>query len=166
MTLEDAKKWFLSRLFVEPTECPCCSHISRVYERKIHDRMAKTLIEMYRFNRLYPGHWMHVENHLKALMSGLHENQRWVDRDYHKLRFWGIIEKKSGTSTDGNPELGLYRITQFGREFVEYKWSVPRITWVLNDTPLGQSDGTYAPLELTDIKKALNDDFKYDELMR
>jgi len=158
-TLEDAKKWLRARA-KDGAECPCCTRYVKIYYRKFNAGMAYAAILIYRADReLNPKDgWFHVNNELAKTMG-----IRAHDLEYSKLRFWGVLEEKpkKRKGAGGPPSKGYWRITPFGRRFVEGLETVERVQRVFDNRVL-QS----AVKEQVNIRQALKDKFDYDELMR
>jgi len=112
--------------------------------------MARTLIQMYRLKP--PGEWIHVD---REMIQGTAEH---VARDFSVLKFWRLIESK--TVCSGEPSSGLWRVMPQGVKFLKREKTLPRRVYTFNDKVV-----TWGK-EITDIDRALGDDFDYDDLMR
>jgi hypothetical protein len=130
--------------------CPCCGQFVKRYCRKINTSMALTLIAIYQSKKR---DFFHVENWLEQI------NRPSLRADYHKLRFWGLLEKKVAQREDGSNRNGYYKITERGLMFAENKLYVPEKALILNNK-LHSLEGK----EIT-IVDALKDKFNYSELM-
>lgn len=131
--------------------CPHCHQFVKRYKRKINSGMAITLINIYKFNKENKD-FFHVEDY------GTKNNIK-ISHDFSLLRFWNLIEKCNGEKDDGNKNIGFYKITPRGIDFVEKKINVKKSVFLFNDKFLGFSD------EEINIKDALGSKFNYDELM-
>jgi hypothetical protein len=135
---------------VKGTRCPMCNSFLKLYKRKLTSSMAYALILFYRSGNQ---DWIHAENYFK----GLDNIPYSIRGDFPKLRFWGLIEKKSGEKDDKNPDNGYYRISDSGIAFVKYKVKVPVHALIYKNVVEDFSS------ELMDIKQALGKKFRYDE---
>ena len=138
-------------------KCPCCNQFSKIYKRQITSSMAWALILIYKYFKKNPeSEWVHIQNYLKGLpipapvMSG----------DISKLRFWGLLFPKVGVREDKSDRVGLYKITDRGKEFVENKIYVPKYVSIYNNEALKHSQSK------VNIKEALKNKFNYEELMK
>ena len=136
------------------TTCPCCGRYVKLYKRKLTSSMVKALILIYKYFKLNPESWLHVENYLKD-----QKISAAVRGDFPKLRYWGLLEKQIDKRDDGSGRVGYYKITQKGIDFVKGKVEVPRFAYIYNQK-VEQFDK-----EQTDVKKALGDKFDYEELI-
>lgn len=126
------------------TFCPCCTQHVQLYRRKLHSGMVASLISMYRSGGLLPVHTPTVLGKKQA--------------DEAKMRWWGLIEECDVTRDDGG-RAGWWRVTQLGEQFVLGRSRVPSHALVyLNDCE--GFDG-----ELVDVRQALGERFRYDDLM-
>jgi len=150
-TLAQARKEFNDKLR-EGSVCECCDRLGKIQKEGFISCMAVTLIRLYHFNRSSPGAWMHIA---KQLPYSMHQGR------YGKLVHWGMAEAKKGQKDDGNPNKGLYRITEAGKAFVERRVRVNKYMFLYNDTPydLDEGDGQIS------IDEALGKGFNYGELM-
>jgi hypothetical protein len=124
-----------------PIECRVCGQHVQLYRRKINSGMARALVRLYLHNRQNPGMWMDYRD----------RSAQGESRNHPYLRFWGLIER--------GPEAGFWRITDYGRDFVEDRVTVPRAVWHFNNTAYGFT------AEQTTIRRALGDHFDLDELL-
>ena len=137
--------------------CPVCNQFVKLYKRKLTSSMAYALILIHWYFKNNPEEkWLHVEKYLKSIESVPHP----IRGDFHKLRYWKLIEKKKGEKEDGNPDVGYYAITDKGKEFVEKKIQVPKHVYIYNSEVKGFNED----VEI-DIQNALGSKFQYDELM-
>lgn len=136
---------------IKGTHCKCCSQLCKQYKRKFNVGMAVVLI----FLNKYPRHaFVEVEKMLHD------RNLPYSFRaDFHKTIFWGLIEAKEGEREDGNPNLGLYRITEKGRCFVRSEIAISEYALIYLDKCEGFSEKQIY------IKDALKNRFDYNELM-
>lgn len=154
--LEAAKLWVQQNLR-DGVTCPCCKQYCRMYRRKLNSTMALALILIYQFFKKNPhAGWLHVA----AFLVKVKRDSSIAGGDVVKLRYWGLIERAPGERDDGSDRVGRYRITEVGKQFVEGKIAVPRYVYLYNQLLLRLSE------EMTTIREALSDRFKYDELMQ
>jgi len=147
-TLEKARTSLL-RDINQGTVCPCCDRYAKIYKRKLTSSMAYALILIYGYFKLAnPTQWLHVEDHLKRI-PGIPSSIRG---DFAKLVHWGLLEASG--------ENGYYRITDWGRVFVEGEHFAARYVFIYNGVIMKFSE------EETTIQEALGDRFSYAELMK
>lgn len=155
-TAEDAKA-FVQQHLQDGVSCPSCGQYCKVYRRKLNSTMALALVLIYQFFKSRPSaEWLHVAAFLVKVKS----DSSIAGGDVVKLRYWGLLERATGGRDDGSDRVGRYRITELGKQFVEGKIAVPRYVYLYNQLLLRLSE------EMTTIKDALGDKFKYDELMK
>lgn len=130
--------------------CECCGLYVKMYQRKLLASMCLVLIDIYKSGKR---DYLHVENWLKE-----RGKSNWRG-DFHKLVFWGLLEKKPERREDGSPRNGFYKLTGRGILFVEEKLEV-REKILLFDNKFEGFEGK----EVT-IREALGNKFNYDELM-
>lgn len=135
--------------------CPCCNQPAKMYRRKLTSSMAYALVLILRHHNVHPG-WVHMEDLLKGLNIPAS-----VRGDAPKLRFWGLIEPKTGEKEDGNPNNGYYRITEEGIAFAKGRAKAHSHIWLYNN----KAFGIPADAELIDIYSALNNKFRYSEIL-
>lgn len=133
------------------TYCSCCFSFCKMYKRKLNVSMSVVLIYL---NKYPKDVYIFVEKMIAD--KGLPHSFR---ADFHKLVFWKMIEGKEGKLDDGNPDNGLYRITEKGRCFVRGEISVPEYALIYHDKCEWFSE------KLIFIREALKNKFNYDELM-
>ena len=149
-TLQEVKE-FLKRGSNKGCKCPACDQYVKVYKRPLNSGMARILIEMY---KLGDSEYHHIKDHLRK--EGLKNGHDWT-----LLRFWGMIDPMIKEEEDsGATKLGLWRITDTGKQFVEGKIRVSRRVRIYNKKMLG-----FEPNEMTTIQDALGDHFSYEQLM-
>ena len=150
ITLRDAQREIISGM-EKGTTCPCCGQFVKLYRRKITSSMAYVLILMYNKKVSYFFNVPAYLNELKVVNS-LHAN-------FPLLRFWGLIEKRGNIKKDGNPNSGLYRITDKGVNFVHGNTTAKKYIYLYNNKVKKLSTQ-----EVT-IQQALTQKFDYHELM-
>lgn len=135
MTLAEART-VLRELVDDGHECPVCTQYAKVYRRKIHATMAKTLIAMYR--------------HGGAAFVHTHEASQ--------LSWWDLIEEERVRRPDGG-RAGWWRLTRRGVEWVLGLSTVQKYARIYDGRVLGLVGPPVT------IRDALGDKFRYDDLM-
>ena len=154
-TLKEAKEFLRKHYQKGGATCPCCNQFSKEYARPLNAAMAYTLILIYK--ALPTPSWIHVENYLKTTASGGKKNLRG---DFHKLVFWGLLQKREGEHENGSPRNGFYRISPKGEAFVKGSLSVPSKAFIYNGKVQRFSK------DLITIQGALGKHFDYNEIMQ
>lgn len=150
-TLSEAKAHVQQQLD-KGVHCPCCGQYVKRYKRKLSAGMALILIYLHRQPK---GEWVQVEKLIKETRS-IPMSARG---DYHKLRFWGLIEQQDSERSDGSDRVGYWRITDKGRRFVEGEIRVAAHIYLKTGLFDGFSEETVT------IRQALGKRFNYSELM-
>lgn len=113
--------------------------------------MARSLVLLYK-----------LSGEKRKWVNMLHEaiDDGFISAEHAKLVWWGLAEKHSGESEDGNSS-GLYRITTKGLDFVEGYTTVP------SHADEYMSEVKFFSGEEIDIVQALEygNKFNYKELM-
>jgi hypothetical protein len=99
--------------------CPCCAQRAAERPRTIHASMAEGLL---RFHCAFGRRWGKAIERLSTRQNC----------DFAKLRYWGLIE--------GGRELGVWRVTGKGVEFLGGRQLVPRSVRVFNGAFCGYVD--------------------------
>lgn len=156
--LRDVRKQVLERAGAGVV-CPCCDRFLKIYRRNLNSGMAHVLLRVYRFFQQHKEQgWLHVSHFLRE-----HKIQR---ADEAKLCHWELLERRSGSRTDGSKRNGFYRLTEKGRAFCEMQIRVPKYVFLQNNKTLGYSDGKYVGVPVTvNIQEAMGDRFDYREVM-
>lgn len=151
-----------ARLFVQQNlrdgvTCPACGQLCKIYKRKINSTMALALVLIYQYFKTHPrADWLHVA----AFLVKVKHDSSIAGGDVVKLRYWGLLERAAGERPDGSDRIGRYKITDLGKQFVEGRVAVPMHVYLYNQSLLRLSE------EMTTIRDALGQKFKYDELMK
>jgi hypothetical protein len=106
------------------TTCPCCERYIKRYRRKLNAGMAIFLVQLYRLSG-DQSPWVHALDVYRL-------NNRRLQGDYGKLRFWQLIELHPNNDPNKTSS-GMYRLTAKGRDFVEKRCEVPAHAFVLNN---------------------------------
>lgn len=154
-TLTEARHNLNSEL-QQGVKCPCCGQHAQMYKRKITSSMAYALILFSK--RDDPG-CVHIEDYFKELNC-----PSSIRGDFPKLRFWGLIQRKPESLTDGNPSSGYYRITELGWHFLYKNHKVSKYLWIYNNKvkAIYKEDGKELRV---DIEECLGSKFNYNELV-
>jgi hypothetical protein len=142
-TIRDGRLWLLENRDAG-VPCPCCDQFVKAYHRKISNAMAHKLLGHYKKCGLRWGHWT----------TGGSNNG-----DLAKLRFWGLVEKQGLKTEDGN-DVGKWRVTKKGENFIHGRVTIPQFIWIYNNEFYG-SDGS----EIY-FRDCFKEPFHYDEMMR
>lgn len=129
-------------------KCECCGQYVKTYKRTINTSMAQVLRLI---NKSAKRDFFHVENWLKEI------GRPELRADFHKLRFWNLLEKKVEDREDGSSRNGFYKITGRGLMFANGQMDVHKYAIVYNNEFLGFEGG------MINIKDVLK--FSYKELM-
>lgn len=135
--------------------CPCCDRYIKVYKRKLTDGMAEALIYIYQyFAQINPEPWLHIPSYLQT--RGAKTANAGMPA---LLRFWSFLEPMADNKENGTKS-GRWRITDYGKQFVEGKIKVPKHAIIYRN----QLEG-FDQSEFITIQEALGDKFSYNELM-
>lgn len=156
VTVAEARKLLMAKM--DGRRCPCCTQTVKLYRRPLTHAMARSLIEIYRYFREHPEiEWVHVQNYLASVKS---HGAR--GGDVTKLRFWNLLRRYEGRRDDTSNRVGLYAITDVGREFVRGNTAVPRFVYIFNNTQYlpNRDEEQYVT-----IRQALGAKHNFEELM-
>lgn len=148
-TLKAAKQ-HLRNNFNKGTDCPCCGQFVKLYKRKLNSGMAYALLNIYRHHRQDQ---VNVKDFLR--INKLPNNHDWT-----LLKYWKILEEVEGDIPEEKKSNGIWKITDFGVEFLFGRVKVPSHVHLFNNKYQGHSDK-----EIT-IKEAFGNKFNYTELMQ
>lgn len=157
-TLLSARIW-LQEGKERGVQCPCCDQYAKIYRRKINSGMAASLLAIYRrTDQLSPVEgWLHIPDDFKGGSAlGILQN-----REYPKLRYWGLLESFEGKNDNADvPFSGKWRITTKGQAFCLDQIRVPKYVFLFDGKPIDRAaDAT------VNIREALGDKFSFDQLM-
>ena len=141
ITIPDADKGY---------ECPCCGQFVKTYHRRLNSSMSCVILLIYRSGKRG---FFHVENWLKEI------GRSELRADFHKLRYWNLLEKKIEDREDGSGRNGHYKITGRGIMFAEGSLRVQEKAVIFNGK-LKYFEGNEV-----EIKQCLGKRFSYEELM-
>lgn len=141
--------------FIKGATCPCCDQFVKATRRKIHGRIARTLILM---SKEVAG------NSITDLEGYIDIKALWrkygmeIVTDYAIAKFWGLVELKDSVRDDGSKRVGKWKLTETGRQFV-YGKPIRKYAYVYNNKCLNFSSD-----EIT-IRECLGKAFNYEEMM-
>jgi len=108
--------WFVKRVKTSLSDCPTCGRPNNIYTRKLSTSMAAGLIRLYRLHEDHPDQtYFHVK---KFDLEG-------ARGEFGVLSFWDLVEEAPNDDPEKKSS-GLWRLTDFGREFVLGKTRVPK----------------------------------------
>lgn len=143
-TVAEAQRMLTEKL-ADGAECPVCHQFAKLYAFSVNAAIARALIMMYRTNGMG---WVDVPS---LGLPGGH---------FAKLRFWGLIEKPDDAArADGNPRVGIWRVTEAGRAWIMEETTIPKYANIYNNHCYGVGG------EPVSIRQALGKKFSYPELM-
>lgn len=153
-TLEEAQNYVKAGvLTASGVYCPCCGQKAKVYSRKLNSTIAHGLIHIDKYFKQNPHtEWVHMLN-LFTRLRICKTNEGAL------LAHWGLIEAKEGEKEDGNPHVGLWKITENGKKFVAGRLLMPEKVILYDGRVLGFSE------KKAHIIECLGKKFNYDELM-
>lgn len=142
MTLQEAQEK-LRGLVTDGHKCPLCTQFAKVYKRKIHSSMARTLITMYLKGGLG---WIYLPD------------VKQKSRDSTGMAWWQLIEEEKALRPDGG-RVGWWRVTSDGEEFVLGARAVHKYAHIYDGRRIGWSGDPVT------IRDCLGKRFDYEELM-
>ena len=112
-------------------DCPCCERFIKVYTRRLSEGMARWLVWLY---------FVWCESDDDGWDTTPPKKLRlWFGGDYHKLKHWGFVEQRTNTDKKKKTS-GVWRITQWGRDFVDGTMAAPAYVRLLTDERVRFSD--------------------------
>lgn len=156
-TLEQARDWLRERLD-KGAKCPCCKQHAKIYQRKLNQGMAASLIAFAKVTlQMTPKDgWLKVPDDFVNTSTVLRVLK---NREYNKLKYWKLLEPHATDQDADTPYTGMWRITEDGLKFARGEIEVPESVFVYDNRRLRASE------KLTTIQKALGTKFNYAELM-
>jgi hypothetical protein len=117
----------------DSVKCPCCGQTAKFYRNNITGSMAKCLVLFYQsFGEDY-GYIHDVVDPYFARHGGR----------FAKLRFWGLVEERPITRTDGG-SAGWWKVTKLGVDFLKGEAKVLKYVYTYSgefDEPEGAPVG-------------------------
>jgi hypothetical protein len=134
-------------------ECRCCGQHIQLWPRRIYSVMAFQLCGLYRLNDGNDNfhHIGDIPKPPKAKTGG---------GDFAKLRYWLLVEEMPPDPDGKSRSSGYWRITDHGKRFVEGTVKVPSVCNIYNKKSWSFGEG-----EMTNIKKALTEEYDYNQLI-
>lgn len=149
MTMEEVRNLMVERV-AEGMSCPLCGRYSKIYARKLNDRIGRVLIAMWHKNG---DGWVHVPTlGVKAEEAGT----RSKSGEHAFAKHFDLIEQNTGKGGRG-----FWRLTPLGVKFVHNQINVPFCVWVFHGQLLQTDDS-----KLVSIRDVLGTRWDYDQLMR
>jgi hypothetical protein len=131
--------------------CPACDQFVKIYERPVHNAMARALMNLYRLNYTKAGYY-HIDDFTRDGKKTL--------GDFAKFRYWGLaVEEPKQDGVTAKKTSGRWAITEKGKNYVLGKISIQKYAIIYNKKKIGYSE------EHATIKDALGKKFDYQELM-
>ena len=150
-TLAEAKA-FLEANMEEGCKCPACGQNVKINKYSISDKTAKSLINLHKLTLENPSQqYFHVERDIEVPLS--------VGGSWARLRHFYLIEEKPKSEEDKGRTSGYWRITDYGRKFVNNQLPLKKYVHIFNKTVK-----KYSGKKVT-ITDCLGQKFDYDELM-
>jgi hypothetical protein len=145
------------------TTCPACRQHAQAYKRKVHAKMARSLILMHHADPT--GGWIDITTRInfvkgKLVGPGVEPDTRLSDEG--KLEAWGLVEVRQVVVQSGVTRADFWRVTDRGRDFVLDRIRIAKYILFYNDDPLGVVE----PDKVAGIRDALSTKWNYDDLMR
>ena len=134
----------------EGGKCPVCDRWGKVYPRAINRTMARSLIWLTQAKPVKDD-WVDVPV----------QAPKWLVRSNQlaTLRWWGLVERMAHDAGEKKFS-GMWRVTDFGRAFVEGLATVPKKVF----TYKGEVEGV--SLETVKIRDCFSSLFDYEATMR
>jgi len=143
---------FSEKNFTEGSHCPVCSRKVRLNRKALDAKMCYFLIRLYHLSHADTTKFFHVERDIQVSMG--------VGGSWAKLRYWGLIEAQPKEKHVKQSNIsGMWRITVRGVGYVQMEGAVEKYINLYN-----RQFYNYAGRKIN-IKEALGDTYKYDELM-
>lgn len=120
-----AQDWTRERVD-EGVRCPCCGQFAKVYRRKIHRTIARSLVAMYAEFRRTGNPWVHVATTIGPAC------------EVGKARYWGLVVEETTLRPDGGRS-GWWQLTDEGIAFVHGMHTVPKYARIYDGRCLGLS---------------------------
>lgn|SRR3990167_3611991 len=155
-TINEAKKYLLENRR-KGVGCPLCGRFVKIYPRSINAGMCKSLILLYQLKaKLNPENgWLHIQ---REFTKNFKLNATAMD--YIQLERWGLIEEMTNQGDDKKKNVGYWRITKKGVEFIFKRICLPKKAFVLRGTTLTFGD------EVIYINEVSGKNFNYWEMMK
>jgi len=151
--MEKERTEFFRKAMEKGSVCPCCDRFGKVYRTRYSASLAKITIWLYWHS--YNGSWVDVPK----------RGPRWVltSNSIGKLAKWGLAEAMPNTIDPERKTIGMWRITQHGREVVERRREVREYLYLYNDKRFHVPDER--PPAVSIDQALLSGGFNYAEVM-
>jgi hypothetical protein len=151
ISLQQARNDWRETIHGSGGKCPCCNRWGKTYYRNINNTMAKALSWLGSADCIsFDSDWVDVPNTAPS----------WVLRSNQlsTLRWWGLVTRATREDFKTNWS-GLWRITDYGAEFLQGNKAVPKSVFTYNGDVVGTST------EEVYIKDCLKEKFDYGHTM-
>lgn len=154
-SIKEAKE-YLRKNWEKGVKCPCCGQMVKLYKRRITSAMAYGLILICR--GVKPNQSIHLLKYFtdKKVSASVVSN-------IPLFQHWGLLIKDRSEKEDGNPDCGVYIITQKAFDFVQGKINLPKYVRLYNKILVKSIEANDGYINIHD---ALGNKFNYDELMK
>ena len=152
-TLQQARTHLRNMWGKEAVECPCCTQMVKVYNRKFNSGMAKALLLIYKISNEVDFDFIHVQNEFEKLgFNG-------IRIEYNKLSYWRLIETRKGENPSGANRTGYWKLTPLGISFAKGGSTIQEYVHVFDAKVRGFHG------DEINIKDAIKNKFDYFQLM-
>jgi hypothetical protein len=118
LKLGEARAWLLDQFEeYDKVRCPCCGKQIENYHRRVYGRPVRDMLKAY---DLHDQNWFHW-----ASTTGSHGG------DGSKMEHWGIMQRANHSRDPDEPNVGNWRITDYGGLFLRNVIAVPACARVL-----------------------------------
>ncbi len=155
LTLQAARAdYFEAAESTEGGTCPCCDRHGKVNANYLRSGITRGAIWLY--------NW-HCDESFSRFCHLPTQAPRYVltSNNMGKLRHWGVVEREVVETDDGHKheKSGRYRLTSYGRAFIQGTVRAPECIFTYNDEVWGKGD------DLVTVRQALGKSFNYDEII-
>ena len=164
-TIQDAKNW-LNEKILKGTNCPVCRQKVKVYKRHVTHKQAAMLVLLY---KTFPvGTTLDINRFVQALQPAEFSKFMMAGREWHKLKYWGLLEEVEVTPElkkayrdlhPGKGRINLHQLTDRGSAFVQGA-PIVKFVYVFDDVVRGWDESTTCTLQ-----DALEAKFDFQALM-
>ena len=134
LSTEDAERM----LKAAPHKCEACGTRFPVRKRIFNSMMARQLLALASFDHTDPDNvgmfrvidgvvWVHAPTYLPTLTyKKKNGDEKPLDRECGKLKYWRVTVKRRGKKHDKNPERGYYAVTGRGFKVADGQIRLPK----------------------------------------
>ena len=144
-TLREAREYVLAGV-EEGVKCPCCGGRVKAYKRRLNRAKVRELQQIYVRIDETDGE-TYDYTHVPSLGISL------VNREYPKLRWWGLLEPRDLGASADDGTAGWWRLTPAGVKFLRGELRVPNMVVEYRSQFLRFADDAVA----VDVRAALAD---------